>query len=115
MMVLLIRRPLARPQGRLIPMEEMPRYVLVIAAALILFALYLNTTRRGNKIKVVCPNCEANDVIEISRETVGTRTVQPQGGGTPGGGSVRLQLDVEAKYHCRNCDHSFSRRFTETH
>lgn len=96
-------------------MEEMPRYVLVIAAALVLFALYLNTTRRGDKIKVVCANCESKDVVEVSRETVGTRTVQPHGGGTPGGGSVRLQLDIEAKYHCRSCGNSFSRRFTETH
>jgi hypothetical protein len=96
-------------------MEEMPRYVLVIVGALVLFAIYLNTTQRGKGGKAICANCESSDVVEISRETVGTRTVQPQGGGTPGGGSVRLQLDIEAKYHCRNCGSSFSRRFTETH
>ena len=109
------RLPISIRRGRPTPMEEMPRYVLVIAAALVLFALYLNTTRRGGQAKPACTHCESRNVAEISRETVGTRTVEPQGGGTPGGGSVRLQLDIEAKYHCRQCGHTFSRRFTETH
>ena len=95
-------------------MEEMPRYVLVIAAAAVAFALFLNTRRRGG-IKPQCPNCEQRDTVETGRETLNTRTVQPEGSGTPGGGSVRLQLDIEAAYHCNSCGHSFKRRFTETH
>ena len=82
-------------------MEEMPRYVIVIVAAAVILALFLNTQRRG-RATPHCPNCESRKVAETSRDTVGTRTVEPTGGGTPGGGSVRLQLDIEATYHCQD-------------
>ena len=40
---------------------------------------------------------------EIRREPVGSRTVQPTGGGTPAGGDIRLQLDYKVTYHCNRC------------
>ena len=95
-------------------MEEMPRWIIVVAAIAVAVAVFLNTQRRG-RLMPPCTNCESRETIETGRETLNTRTVQPEGGGTPGGGSVRLQLDIEAAYRCTKCGHSFKQRFTETH
>lgn len=62
-----------------------------------------------------CPICESADVIEINRETTGSRTMESFGAGTGAGGNVRLQLDLALTFRCQNCEHKFTRTFTQTH
>jgi hypothetical protein len=67
------------------------------------------------KFEPSCVKCESKNVVEVDRRTVATRTVQSSGGGTPGGGSVRLQIDSEVTLHCKACGQRFKKTVTETH
>ena len=95
-------------------MPQIPTILFYVAAGFIVAAILYVTQRRERKLPN-CPNCESGKVVETGRETVGSRTVQPFGGGLRGGGSVRVQLEVAATYRCQKCSHVFERRFTETH
>lgn len=85
---------------------------LTIAGA-ISYGLYL--IKRNSRPKVTCAHCGSHNIIEIRRDPVGSRVVQPTGGGTPAGGDIRLQLDYKVTYHCNNCQKETIRTLTQTH
>ena len=66
------------------------------------------------KVKPECPECGSKDIVETNRETLGSRMIETSGGGTPAGGSIRLQLDFELSYRCKECGELFKRKFSET-
>ena len=66
------------------------------------------------KVKPECPKCGSKDIVETNRETLGSRMIETSGGGTPAGGSIRLQLDFELSYRCKECGELFKRKFSET-
>ena len=66
------------------------------------------------RLKPQCPECGSKDIVETSRETIGSRMIETAGSGTPGGGSIRLQLDFELTYRCKKCGEIFKRKFSET-
>ena len=82
---------------------ESPIWILIGLGAAGLFAYGLHLVKRNNRPKVPCNHCGSYDLREIRREPVGSRTVQPSGGGTPAGGDVRVQLDYRVTYHCNRC------------
>ena len=60
-----------------------------------------------------CPYCGSKEVVEISRETIGTRTLRFLN--SPAGGEdIRLQVTSEVLYHCRDCDKRHTRTIRET-
>lgn len=87
--------------------------ILVLLAAVFIWGLILAMKRP--KFKPNCVKCESENVVEVDRRTVATRTVETSGGGMPGGGSVRLQIDSELTLHCKACGQSFKKTVTETH
>jgi len=75
--------------------------IAVVVVGLLLYGLRLVT--HNNRPQIQCNHCGARDMQEIRRETLGSRTVQPTGGGTPAGGDIRVQLDYKITYHCNRC------------
>lgn len=69
---------------------------------------------RKMRFKPQCPRCHSHELVELNRETLASRTVERFGSGTPAGGDVRLQLDLELTYRCRHCGQKFSQKFSET-
>ncbi|MCB9434222.1 MAG: hypothetical protein H6668_19800 [Ardenticatenaceae bacterium] len=88
-------------------------WLLLIVVAIFIWGVVLLSRRP--KFEPTCVKCESKNVVEVDRRTIATRTVEPAGGGTPGGGSVRLQIDSEVTLHCKACGHRFRRTITETH
>ena len=66
------------------------------------------------KVKPECPECGSKDVVETNRETLGSRMIETSGGGTPAGGSIRVQLDFKLSYRCKECGELFKQKFSET-
>jgi DNA-directed RNA polymerase subunit RPC12/RpoP len=87
--------------------------ILLIAAAVIVALVIIFS--RIFKIKPQCPYCQSKDIVETSRETVATRTVETMGGGSFAGSVIRVQVELKVAYHCHHCGQRFSRRIMETH
>ena len=87
---------------------------LILLILFLIILLYRVIPNRKLPLTAPCPNCENADVIETNRETIATRTVESGGTGTGAGNTIRLQLDLELTFHCRQCNHKYSRTFTET-
>ena len=105
-----LHRPVA-PYQELIMQISFGLILIVIFIIAVILHLILN---RKPKLTAPCPNCQDTDVVEINRETTGTRTVESFGAGTGAGGNIRLQLDLDLTFRCQNCDHKFTRTFTQT-
>ena len=87
---------------------------LILFIIFILILLFRVIPNRRPKLTAPCPMCESTNVIETNRETLATRTVESGGTGTGAGNTIRLQLDLELTFRCRECNHKYSRTFTET-
>ncbi len=82
---------------------DSPIWILVALGAAGLLIYGLRLFNRNSRPQVKCGHCGATAMQEIRREPVGSRMVQPTGGGTPAGGDIRLQLDYKVTYHCNHC------------
>ncbi|MCB0128322.1 MAG: hypothetical protein KDE58_38915 [Caldilineaceae bacterium] len=84
-------------------LPDSPIWIIVglAAAGSLIYGLYL--MKRNSRPQAKCIHCGATELQEIRREPIGSRTVQPSGGGTPAGGDIRLQLDYKVTYHCNRC------------
>ena len=87
--------------------------VIFILAGLVGFVL-IYLWNKKDRSEIVCPRCGSNDLEITNRETLASRTIEAWGGGTPAGGDIRLQLDLEVTYHCQKCGQKVVRKFTET-
>jgi len=87
--------------------------VIFILAGLFGFVL-APLWNRKDRTEMVCPKCGSDDLEITNRETLASRTIETWGGGTPAGGDIRLQLDLEVTYHCQKCGGKIVRKFTET-
>ncbi len=85
--------------------------ILLASVAIIVLGIVIS---KIIQLKPQCPECGSKDIVETSRETLGSRMIETAGGGTPGGGSIRLQLDFELTYRCKKCREIFKRKFSET-
>lgn len=88
-------------------------FILLLAAVGIVFLVVVLS--RIFKVKPHCPYCDSTDIVETSRQTMATRTIEIMGSGTPAGGNFRVQFDLKISYHCHNCGQRFSRTVRETH
>lgn len=87
----------------------------IIFLTIILGIVFIILTRRWRtRPKLTCPRCGSKKLTETNRQTLRSRTVERIGSGTPAGGDIRLQLDLEVTYHCQVCGEKIVRRFTET-
>lgn len=86
--------------------------LLVIFFGVLFFNIY---TKVRKKEIHECPKCKSTDVLELGHETDGSRTVIPNGGGSPAGGDVRLQLDLDLELRCKACGHGFRKKVTRTY
>lgn len=93
----------------------MSPWFIALVAILIITVVSRVLLNKKTALKAPCPVCEATDVVEINRETKGSRTLESFGAGTGAGGDVRLQLDLALTFRCQNCNHKFTRNFTQTH
>ncbi len=94
-----------------------PLILIAAIAAVIITAgvRYYFREIKGNEQKThQCLHCESYELVEINRDTKGSRTVESVGGGTMAGGDVRLQLDYEVTYHCNSCNQNSKYRITKT-
>lgn len=91
-------------------------FVILFAVVGIGVGLYFRfaSGRLNAPQKFPCPHCESMDTVETRRDTLGTKTVEFMGAGSPAGGDVRLQLELEVTYHCKTCSKPFKRRITQT-
>ncbi len=87
--------------------------ILLIIIIFIIFTLSI-IFRKEAKLTAPCPECGSIDVLEINRETTGSRTLQIVGPGSDAGGDIRLQLDFAIDFTCQQCGHKFTRNFTQT-
>ena len=85
--------------------------ILLASVAVIALGIVISLLLR---VKQQCPECGSKDTVETNRETLGSRMIETAGGGTPGGGSIRVQLDFELTYRCKKCGEIFKRKFSET-
>ncbi|MEN8171899.1 MAG: hypothetical protein ABFS03_03375 [Chloroflexota bacterium] len=85
--------------------------ILFASVAIIVLGIVIS---RIIQIKPHCPECGSEELVETSRETLGSRKIETLGSGTPAGGSIRLQLDFEVTQRCKKCDAIFKRKFSET-
>ncbi len=88
-------------------------FIFLFAAAGVILLVVIFS--RIFKIRPQCPYCQSKDIVETSRETVATRTVETMGGGSFAGSVIRVQIELKVAYHCHNCGQRFSRRIMETH
>lgn len=86
---------------------------ILLAIFILVVVLWLIYGRRP-ELTTPCPNCESINVIEINRETTGTRMVERVAAGTGAGGDIRLQLDLALTFRCQECEYKFTHTFTET-
>ncbi|MEM7336670.1 MAG: hypothetical protein AAF490_31615 [Chloroflexota bacterium] len=94
-----------------------PLLLIAAIAAVIIMAgvqYYFREIKGKGQSAHKCLNCESMDMVEINRDTKGSRTVESSGGGTMAGGDVRLQLDYEITYHCNSCNQNSKYRVTKT-
>ncbi|MEM8859024.1 MAG: hypothetical protein AAGD96_11930 [Chloroflexota bacterium] len=87
-------------------------FLLVAFFGFLIFNLYQKYQKREIHR---CPKCESSNVLELGHETKGSRTVIPSGGGSPSGGDVRLQLDLDLELRCKDCGHGFRKKVTRTY
>jgi transposase-like protein len=66
------------------------------------------------RLEPQCPECGSKDIVETCREILSSRSIEFIGSGTPAGGNIRLQLNFELTYRCKNCNQTFKRKFTKT-
>ena len=85
--------------------------ILLASVAIVVLGIIISKILQ---IKPKCPECGSKDIVETSRETLGTRMVETVGSGTGAGGSIRLQLDFEVTQRCKKCGAIFTRKFSET-
>jgi predicted RNA-binding Zn-ribbon protein involved in translation (DUF1610 family) len=95
-------------------MFQVGDWIIIFLTVLVVIAVIILTRRWRSRPELVCPQCGSEEVIETSRQTLGSRTIERIGSGTPAGGDIRVQLDLEVTYHCQNCGEKIVRRFTET-
>ncbi len=86
---------------------------ILVIATFIIFMLSI-IFRKEPKLTAPCPECQSIEVVEINRKTTGSRTLQVVGSGTSAGGDIRLQIDFAIDFSCQQCDHKFTRNFTQT-
>jgi len=85
--------------------------ILLASGAIVVIGIVIS---KMLQIKPKCPECGSKELVETSRETVDSRMIETSGGGTPGGGSIRLQLDFVLTQRCKKCGAIFKRKFSET-
>ena len=85
--------------------------LLLASVAVIVLGIVISLLLR---VRPQCAECGSKDIIETNRETLGSRTIETSGGGTPAGGDIRVQLDFEITYRCKKCGEIFKRKLLET-
>ena len=85
--------------------------ILLASVAVLIVGIVVSLLLR---VKQQCPECGSKNIVETNRETLGSRMIETSGGGTPAGGSIRVQLDFEVTYRCKKCGEIFKRKFSET-
>lgn len=85
--------------------------ILLASAAIVVLGIVISLLLQ---VKLQCPECGSKDIVETNRETLGSRMIETSGGGTPAGGSIRIQLDFELTHRCNICGEIFKRKFSET-
>ncbi len=85
--------------------------ILLASGAIVVLGIVISMLLR---VKPQCPECGSKELVETSRETLGSHKIETVGSGTGAGGSIRLQLDFEVTQRCKKCGAIFTRKFSET-
>ena len=86
--------------------------LLIIFLGTLTYNIY---TKQRHVEKHRCPKCDSDNILETGHTTKTSRTVMPNGSGTPAGGDVRLQLDLTLDLRCQHCGNGFKKDVSRTY
>lgn len=94
-------------------LPPLPPFGLVIAALFIL-GVIISIRSRKSQIVRSCKNCGSNKLVQVSHETLRTKSVDLQNGNFLPGADIRLQLEQDLTYRCEVCNQRSTFRVTST-
>ena len=90
-------------------------WINILIFTLFVIGLFFAMQARKPRTQQKCKHCGSLKMIQISHETLDTRTVDRSGaGGFLPGNDIRLQVEQNVTYHCEVCNKKSTFRVTRT-
>ena len=93
---------------------ELP-WVNILIFVLFVVGLFFAMQSRKPQVQRKCNHCGSQKMVQISHETLDTRTIDRSGaGGFLPGNDIRLQVEQDVTYRCEACNKKSTFRVTQT-